>query len=85
MIDLESLIQKTMTLEARYLDLQDRYQHLIHQYEELKSKQQDIYERGESQGYWRGYVDACADTSEEGRNRSGINTGSQDDLASKDD
>lgn len=60
MIDLEGLIQKTMTLEARYLDLQDKYQHLIHQYETLKEKH-------------------------EGRNRHRNDTGSQDDLASKDD
>lgn len=38
MIDVETLIHKTMDLETRYYHLQDKYQALIHEYEQLKEK-----------------------------------------------
>jgi len=38
MIDVETLIHKTMELETRYYELQDKYHTLIHEYETLKDK-----------------------------------------------
>jgi len=41
MMDVEQLVMRVMELEGKYLDLQDRYQLLIHQYEQLKEKYAD--------------------------------------------
>lgn len=38
MIDLETLVARVLELEGKYFDLQERYQLLIHQYEQLKEK-----------------------------------------------
>lgn len=41
MIDLETLVARVWELEGKYFDLQERYQLLIHQYEQLKEQYAD--------------------------------------------
>ncbi len=42
MMDVESVVQRLLALETKYLDLQDRYGHLIHEYEILKEKYEAV-------------------------------------------
>ena len=37
-MDLETLVGRLMSLETKYYDLQERYHHLINEYEQLKAK-----------------------------------------------
>jgi hypothetical protein len=57
MMDVESVVQRLLALETKYLDLQDRYGHLIHEYEILKEKYenlQKVQSRVESDGVCEG-------------------------------
>lgn len=41
MIDNEKMVERLWALEVKYRELQDNYQLLIHQYEQLKEKYED--------------------------------------------
>ena len=48
MIDMDKIAGRMLDLESKYYELQDKYQLLIHHYEDLKVE----YEAAERSGHW---------------------------------
>lgn len=53
MIDMDKIAGRMLDLESKYYELQDKYQLLIHHYEDLKAE----YEAAERSGHWHGLTD----------------------------